>query len=450
MGTEVLERGIMLSQMKADHKALSSTLAALAQSQFPPKAEKNLRKFAASEAAAYLGITPRYLALSADEMGLEIEKVGRGERRYYSLEQMNQIRIYLAEKAGDDTAKALNYDPRRKEDEDIQIIACSNFKGGSAKTCTSVHLAQHLALQGYRVLLVDLDPQGSASSMLGFVPEMVPEEESLFASIRYSDPKPMSEVVQKTYFDNLDLAIGSPFLTEWEFFAPHYATLAGQEEPVLRNRIADIEDEKKQKGITNTRLRELEDELASNHAKLSDCLQRKLYFTRLQLAFENVEDAYDVIICDTPPSLGYLSNAASFAADHLLVTIHPQWIDCESMAQYLATSIAHNEFFESTVAKQLGLEYLVPKTLQYLITRHDNTSRPETDVVTMLRSQLQNVLTNTMLRSSAIAEAGNVQQTLYEAERSNFNGKTYDRALDSVNRVNSEIEELLKSYWGRS
>ncbi len=68
----------------------------------------------------------------------------------------------------------------------------------------------------------------------------------------------------------------------------------------------------------------------------------------------------------------------------------------------------------------------------------------------MLRSQLQNVLTSTMLRSSAIAEAGNVQQTLYEAERSNFNGKTYDRALDSLNKVNQEMEEILKTYWGRS
>ncbi|WP_068009347.1 AAA family ATPase [Pseudovibrio axinellae] len=450
MDIETLERGTMLAQMKADHKALSSTLAALAQSQFPPTADKVLRKFPASEAAAYLGITPRYLALSADEMGLQIEKVGRGERRHYALEQMNQIRAYLAEKAGDDTAKATFYDPRRKGDEELQIIACSNFKGGSAKTCTSVHLAEYLALQGYRVLLVDLDPQGSASSMLGVVPELVPEDESLFAAIRYNEPASLSDVVQKTYFANLDLAVGSPFLTEWEFFAPHYATLAGQEEPGIRNRIADIEDERKQKGISNTRLRELEEELNREHAALSDCLQRKLYFTRLQLAFEDVEADYDVIICDTPPSLGYLSNAASFAADHLLVTIHPQWIDCESMAQYLATSIAHNEFFESTVAKQLGPEYLVPKTLQYLITRHDNTSRPETDVVTMLRSQLQNVFTSTMLRSSAIAEAGNVQQTLYEADRSNFNGKTYDRALDSLNKVNEEMEQILKTYWGRS
>lgn len=450
MDKSATDHSRMLSQMKADYQALSSTLSALAQSQFPPQAIKVLRKFPASEAAAYLGITPRYLALSADEMGLEIEKVGRGERRFYSLEQMNQIRQYLAKKAGDDQTKALNYDPRRREDDDVQILACSNFKGGSAKTCTSVHLAQYLALQGYRVLLVDLDPQGSASSMLGVVPELIPEDESLFAAIRYQDAKPLSEVVKKTYFANLDLAVGSPFLTEWEFFAPHYATLAGQEEPGIRNRIADIEDEKRQKGITNARLRALDEELARENAALSECLQRKLYFTRLQLAFEDVEPDYDVIICDTPPSLGYLSNAASFAADHLLVTIHPQWIDCESMAQYLATSIAHNEFFEETVAKQLGPEYLVPKTLQYLITRHDNTSRPETDVVAMLRSQLRNVLTNTMLRSSAIAEAGNVQQTLYEAERSNFNGKTYDRALDSVNKVNGEIEDMLKSYWGRS
>ena len=56
------------------------------------------------------------------------------------------------------------YVPHRKDDEPLQIISVMNFKGGSGKTTTAAHLAQFLALRGYRVLAVDLDPQASLST----------------------------------------------------------------------------------------------------------------------------------------------------------------------------------------------------------------------------------------------------------------------------------------------
>ena len=50
-------------------------------------------------------------------------------------------------------------------------MAVVNFKGGSGKTTTAAHLAQHLALRGYRVLALDLDPQASLSALCGYQPE---------------------------------------------------------------------------------------------------------------------------------------------------------------------------------------------------------------------------------------------------------------------------------------
>ena len=68
------------------------------------------------------------------------------------------------------------------------VLAVTNFKGGSGKTTTSVHLAQYLALQGYRVLAVDLDPQASLSALLGVLPETdVKSNETLYARIRYDE-----------------------------------------------------------------------------------------------------------------------------------------------------------------------------------------------------------------------------------------------------------------------
>ncbi|MBL7590308.1 AAA family ATPase, partial [Escherichia coli] len=52
-----------------------------------------------------------------------------------------------------------------------RILLVAQDKGGSGKTTTAVHLAQYLALQGYRVLAVDLDPQASLSALFGYQPE---------------------------------------------------------------------------------------------------------------------------------------------------------------------------------------------------------------------------------------------------------------------------------------
>jgi chromosome partitioning protein len=59
------------------------------------------------------------------------------------------------------------------------------------------------------------------------------------------------------------------------------------------------------------------------------------------------------------------------------------------------------------------------------------------------------MLQNHMLKSTAISDAGVTKQTLYEVERSQFTRGTYDRAMESLNAVNSEIEGLLRITWGR-
>jgi chromosome partitioning protein len=77
------------------------------------------------------------------------------------------------------------YLPHRRGKEHLQIIAVVNFKGGSCKTTTAMHLAQHLALRGHRVLAIDLDPQASLSALFGLQPEfdLGPNESLLW---RYS------------------------------------------------------------------------------------------------------------------------------------------------------------------------------------------------------------------------------------------------------------------------
>jgi chromosome partitioning protein len=59
------------------------------------------------------------------------------------------------------------------------------------------------------------------------------------------------------------------------------------------------------------------------------------------------------------------------------------------------------------------------------------------------------VLTNPTLKSTAISDAGLTSQTIYEIERQQFSRGTYDRAVETVNAVNAEIEQLIHAAWGR-
>ena len=112
---------------------------------------------------------------------------GRGPPRHRTA--VGAIQSKTSSAAGDlDSAGkgARRYLPHRRDGEPLQVISVMNFKGGSGKTTTAAHLAQYLALRGYRVLAIDLDPQASLSALFGHQPELdVGENETLYGAIRY-------------------------------------------------------------------------------------------------------------------------------------------------------------------------------------------------------------------------------------------------------------------------
>ena len=88
--------------------------------------------------------------------------------------------------------------------------------------------------------------------------------------------------------------------------------------------------------------------------------------------------------------------------------------------------------------------------LRYAITRYEPNDGPQTQIVAFLRSLFgERVLTSTMLKSTAVSDAGLTKQTLYEVGRENFTRATYDRAMEALDGVNGEIEALILKSWGR-
>ncbi|MBY5935651.1 AAA family ATPase, partial [Tateyamaria omphalii] len=196
---------------------LATQLHAQRESLFPPDAAKEMRKFTSGEAATLLGVGDSYLRKLHLEGRGPSPEVTSGNRRLYSAADIQSLRHTLETTA----RRPGEYLPGRRDGDEMQIIGVMNFKGGSGKTTTAAHLAQRLALKGYRVLAIDLDPQASLSALHGVQPEYdLPEGGTLYDAIRYDDPAPISSVIRKTYIPGLDLIPGNLELMEFEHDTP--------------------------------------------------------------------------------------------------------------------------------------------------------------------------------------------------------------------------------------
>jgi chromosome partitioning protein len=162
-----------------------------------------------------------------------------------------------------------------------RTIACANQKGGVGKTTTVVNLASLLALAGDHILIVDLDPQGNATSGLGIDRSSL--ERSTYDSI--VDGMDLGAIVLRNVDDGLDVA-------------PAAIALAG----------ADVE-------LAGVAARE----------------------RRLRRLLEPLIDEYDAIFIDCPPSLGLLTVNALTAADAVLIPLQSEYYALEGLTQLLAT-----------------------------------------------------------------------------------------------------------------
>lgn len=379
---------------------LSEQLNVLRERMYPPEAQKSLRTFMTHEVSKLTSIPESTLrTMSIEGKGPTPDRL-ENNHRVYTLGQINELRSYFAEQK---PAEAVQFVPHRRSGEHLQVLAVANFKGGSAKTTTSVHLAHYLALQGYRVLAIDLDPQASMSAMFGAQPEFdVQDNETIYATLRYDDKRrPIRDIIRKTYFDGLDLIPSNIEVMEYEHETPR----------VLATRQANA---------------------------------GSIFFERVRLAIEEVEGDYDVVILDTPPSLGYLTLGAIYAATGMLITVHPAMLDVASMSQFL---LMMGDLIG--VIRDAGAT-LDKDFLHYLITRHDPNDQPQAQIVSLMRHLFgSDVLMPTAVQSTAIEAAGLGKRSLYELEPGEVRRDTYRRARESMDSVNETILNLIEKSWGR-
>ncbi|NTA14096.1 plasmid partitioning protein RepA [Agrobacterium tumefaciens] len=377
---------------------ISDNLNMLRLEQYSPNGEKGLRSFSLAEVADYLGVTQNHIKKLHLEGKGPVPATTSSGRRTYTADQMLELRHFLDKNGRSDFKR---YVPHRRAGEPLQIVSVVNFKGGSGKTTTTAHLAQYLALTGHRVLAIDLDPQASLTSLHGIQPEL-DKNPSLFETLRYDyQRKSIKDIIQPTNFPGLDIVPANLELQEFEYQTP----------------------------------------LAATNKSSPD---GRLFFTRISSALKEVDDRYDVIVIDCPPQLGYLTLTALTASTSVLITVHPQMLDIMSMSQFLLMLGGILESIKGAGAR-VKLNWF-----RYLVTRYEPTDGPQAQMVGFMQAMFsKRMLQNHMLKSTAISDAGITKQTLYEVEKNQFTRSTYDRALECLNAVNSEVASLIHKAWGR-
>ena len=231
--------------------------------------------------------------------------------------------------------------------------------------------------------------------MHGIQPELdVGTNETLYGAIRYDDERcEASDIVQSTYFSGLDIVPGNLELMEFEHETPK--------------------------------------ELASRRGK------DQMFFARVAQALATVEDLYDVVVIDCPPQLGFLTLWPSVR--------RPPCVNHRPSADARRDEhvpVSHHDIhLLSTLSHKRAATCRTIVCVTY--NPYEPGDAPHTQMVTFMRSLFEDrVLTNPMVKSTAISDAGITKQTLYEVSREQFTRTTYDRAIEALQAVNGEIETL--------
>lgn len=212
-----------------------TVLNGLKNTSFAPNSAKKLdRTFYLAQAADLIGVTTMGLRKAEQEGRLTPpNKEGESNKKFYTLEQINQARDYFKTRPG-----------RRKGDNTV-VQAVINFKGGVFKTTVSLHEAQFLALKGYRVLLIDADSQASSTRFFVFNPDDIDNNLYTIGDFLTGKISSLEPAVIKTCWEGLDLIPANLNLYNAELYLPFHAgqgSISGNFNTLLRDGIETIRD----------------------------------------------------------------------------------------------------------------------------------------------------------------------------------------------------------------
>jgi len=276
-------------------------------------------------------------------------------------------------------------------------IVAANFKGGSTKTTTVMTLAQGLTLKGYRVLAVDLDPQGSLTSLCGLLPEKDISEEQTVMPLITGDQPDLRYAPLATYWDGLDIIPAMPALFAAEFHIPSQ---------VIENKDSGWQ-----------------------------------FWNIIAHGIEPLREIYDVIIFDTAPALSYLTINAMMAGDGMVMPLPPRSLDYASSTQFwslfsdLVESFQSQGFskrfdFISVLLSNVASDTSTPVVRDWIMETYPGMVLPVE-------------IPSTSVAGTTAAMFGSV----YDVSKWEGSAKTYQRARQAYDAFVDQIDAKIALKW---
>jgi chromosome partitioning protein len=347
-----------------------------------PNPDKSLRLFSTGDTARMVG-RDRSTIQKAEAVGV-IDAPDRdpitSRRVGYSLDQINSLR------------QNFGTSPSRDKNVDKPLIlSISNFKGGCSKTTTTVNLANYLASMGYNVLVVDTDSQATATSMFGYIPDSDFTKDDTILPYIDGEKDTLHYAIKGTHYPNIDLI---PACLELYY---------------------------------------IELEAAVHVAKMESVDEKRDFFKSLRYGLETVSGDYDVVLIDSPPSLGIVSINVLLAADALLVPCACKMYDFTSTVQFFKMI--------NSYIKKLDMEKNYD-FIKVVATQYDRREPSQKEFLEVLQANFGSRLLDTpFFNSSEIAKTSAVFSTPFEQPKSN------KRIIDNMNLCFRDVEiEIFKTW----
>jgi len=358
----------------------------------PETGHKKGPSFPISKAAALVGRTAS--AIREAERDGRIpprDRTASGHRVQYTLEELDQMRAVFGTR------------PWRAPTDTPAIISVSNFKGGVGKSTIALHLAQHFAIRGYRVLFIDCDSQASSTMMFGYRPDVdLAEDDTLYGHFHNPELLGVRSIIRRTHFYGLDLIPANLKLYNLEYEIAGY--------------------------------------LAQNQSfEIIDLIGQ---------AIDSVVDDYDIVIMDPPPALGMVSMAVLQAANAMVIPMPPSVIDFASTVSFIDMA--------RTTMKQLerlaGRVKPAYNFIKLVGSRVDESKSMHREILLMMRQVFGGSMINSVLRTSAeIDNASSRMKTVFELDRPVTSHEVHTRCVKHLNDVCHDIEtDVLRTWESRA
>jgi len=405
------------------------------QQTFSPDHEKTLRRFSSWELGELIfkvnqsTLRGRLAAEPALPQGL-VEEDGR--QRWYSLEEINEIRRRIRI-----SRKSLM--PHRPAGKRAVRAAIANFKGGAGKSTVALHFAHAAALDGYRVLAVDFDPQATLSHSMGL--SDVSEEYTVWGIMA-------RDLVRETEAAN-SAAVGAESGTA----LPQRSLPAGIRDLGLGDlRVGDF--------IRPTAWPTVDVIPSCANAafvEFASAQYRHLnpewsFFAAVSRYLDAIpDDAYDLIVFDCPPAIGYQSMNAVFAADMLYIPSGPGYWEYDSTTSFIGQlSEALEDLARFSSLVPAGTPSL-PKAfldVRFLLTRFEHGN----DLHRAMKTAFERVFEDRVCQhpvemTRAVEQSGRFLSSIYEMDYRDMTRETWRRARASFDQAYDEFKENVIACW---